>query len=71
MVAVIAIPEGAPDKRREYRISKKFGEWEICEVEAGTTPVGQGKARADAISMARRLAEQYLQEFHNQSDQRS
>ena len=71
VVAVIATPEGAPDKRREYRISEKFGEWEVCEVETGTTIVCQGTARADAISMARGLADQYLQEFHNQSDQRS
>ena len=51
-------PEGAPDKRREYRNSEKFGEWEVCEVETGTTVVCQGKARADAISMARGLADQ-------------
>ena len=71
VVAVIATPEGVPDKRREYRISEKFGEWEVCEAETGTTVVCQGKARVDAISMARGLADQYLQEFHNQSDHRS
>lgn len=62
---------GAPDERRGYTISEKLGEWEVCEVEVGTTIVCQGNARADAIGMARGFAKQHLQQFHNQSGQRS